>query len=112
MPGIASASSTAIRAPARHAVAAWALVAEIALAGISDPPASRGTVAGLRNFQRDQTTGRSSAHAAGRRDPLRLRHADGGNPQGQRAARGCGRLRRDGHAWAKLVRQITQAYGR
>jgi hypothetical protein len=57
----------------------------------------------LRNFQRDQTTGRPSAHAAGRRDPLRLRHADGGN-QGQRATRGCGRLRRDGHALGQARR--------
>src|SRR5581483_5287928 len=52
----------------------------------------------IRNFQRDQTTSRSSAHGAGRCDPLRLRHLDGGNPQGQCAARCRRRLRGDGHA--------------
>src|SRR5215469_11132902 len=32
----------------------------------------------LRNVQRDQTACRSPAHAAGRRDPIRLRDVDGG----------------------------------
>ena len=36
-----------IVAPARHAVAAWALIAAIALAAILGPPATRETVAGL-----------------------------------------------------------------
>ena len=44
----------------------------------------------LRNLQRNQTTGRASAHAAGRRHPLGLRDIDGGNPQGQCAAGGRG----------------------
>src|SRR5262249_42339160 len=52
----------------------------------------------LRNVQRDQTTGRSSAHAAGRRDRLGLREPDGGNPERQRTTRGRRRVRCNGHA--------------
>ena len=36
----------------------------------------------LGNFQRDQASGRASAHAAGRRHSLGLRDLDGGDPQG------------------------------
>src|SRR6476469_6789870 len=68
------------------------------------------------DFQRDQTTGRSSANAASRRDPLRLRHIDGGNPQGQCAPRGGARLRRHRHALGEArradragLRQVTGA---
>ena len=42
--------------------------------------------------------GRSSPYTAGWRDPLRLRHVDGGNPQGQCAAGSFRRLRRHRHA--------------
>jgi nicotinamidase-related amidase len=70
------------------------------------------------DFQRDQTAGRSSAYAAGRRDPLRLCHADGRNPQGQRAARGCGRQRCDRHAVGQArgadrarLRQVRKCVG-
>jgi hypothetical protein len=42
-----------MRAPARHAVAAWALVAAIALAAILGPPATRETVAGLVAVRHD-----------------------------------------------------------
>ena len=42
-----------IVAPARHAVAAWALIAAIALAAILGPPATRETVAGLIALHHD-----------------------------------------------------------
>lgn len=42
-----------IRAPARHAVTAWTLVAAIALAAILGPPATRQTVAGLDRLRHD-----------------------------------------------------------
>jgi hypothetical protein len=41
------------RAPARHALAAWALVAAMALAAVLGPPASRETVAGLVALHHD-----------------------------------------------------------
>jgi hypothetical protein len=42
-----------LRAPARHAVAAWALAAAIALVAILGPPATRQTVAGLVVLRHD-----------------------------------------------------------
>jgi len=42
-----------IVAPARHAVAAWALIAAIALAAILGPPATQETVAGLVALRHD-----------------------------------------------------------
>jgi nicotinamidase-related amidase len=48
---------------------------------------------------------------SGWRDPLRLRHTDGGNPQRQCATGGCGGVPRH-MPWAKLVGQIAQAYGK
>jgi len=42
-----------IVAPARHAVAAWALIAAIALAAILGPPATHETVAGLVALRHD-----------------------------------------------------------
>ena len=45
-----------IVAPARHAVAAWALIAAIALAAILGPPATRETVAGLVALRHDVLT--------------------------------------------------------
>src|SRR4029077_8519931 len=56
------------------------------------------------HVQRDQTTSRSIAYVTGRRDPFRLRDADGGDPQGQYAARGLGRIRRYGHALGQACR--------
>jgi nicotinamidase-related amidase len=56
------------------------------------------------NVQRDQTTGRSSAYAAGRRDRLGLREPHGGNPERQRTTRGRRRLRRNGHALGEARR--------
>ena len=44
---------TCSRAPARHAVAAWALVAAMALAAILGPPATRETVASLVALRQD-----------------------------------------------------------
>ncbi len=51
-------------------------------------------------------------------DPLRLRHIDGGNPQGQCAPRGGARLRRHGHALGEArgadrasLRQVNPAPG-
>jgi hypothetical protein len=41
------------KAPARHAVAAWALVAAMALAAVLGPPAGRETVAGLAALRHD-----------------------------------------------------------
>jgi len=58
----------------------------------------------LRNVQRDQTTGRSSAHAPGRRDRLGLRNPHGGNPERQRTTRGWRRLRCNGHALGEARR--------
>ena len=58
----------------------------------------------LRNFQRDQTTGRASAHAAGRRDRLRLRNPHGGNPERQRTTRSWRRLQCNGHALGEAGR--------
>ncbi len=52
----------------------------------------------LRNLWRDQTPGRALAHASSRRYCLGLCDVDGGNPKGQRAARGWGGLRGHGHA--------------
>ena len=66
----------------------------------------------LRNVQRDQTTGRSSAHAAGRRDRLGLREPDGGNPERQRTTRGRAVYGAMDMPWAKLVGQIAHAYAK
>ena len=41
------------RSPARHAIAAWVLVAAFALAAIFGPPAGRETVAGLVALRHD-----------------------------------------------------------
>jgi Isochorismatase family len=70
----------------------------------------------LRNVWRDQTTSRSSAHAAGRRDRLGLREPDGGNPERQRTTRGRRRVRCNGHALGEArgadcarLRQVNDA---
>jgi len=52
----------------------------------------------LRHVQRDRATGRTSPHAAGRRDRLGLREPDGRNPEGQRTTRGWRRVWCNGHA--------------
>jgi len=69
-------------------------------------------------FSKTKTRGRASAHAAGRCDPLRLRHVDGGNPQGQCAAGSFRCLQRHGHALGHArgadrasLRQVTVLRG-